>query len=393
MVTVMELLSHPQFANFNLITDSSGLSNPVTKTGILDWESIEDIRATFNAGEFVLTTLSGAKDDNHRIDELLKVLMEKRVAAIAIKNIHHYRLSSQTISIANQHHIPIFLFHETYMDDLIYIIRNAVDTNSLNGLVVNKLRRIMEADKGEDIKALALDLNPFFYENHICCFCIPKAEGNHRDAVESYSAYYRKYISENPTLPNIPYLMIEGNGSIVFIYSDTPEDRNLKEEFMGFLEKIGMSAHDFRIGISLPKSDLSELRKALLEAFFSALACVLDKESHLHFDQIGLDQVLLPTYDSPWTQNYYNSFHNILTEYDLEHNTNLHETLLMYIRNNGDIALTAELLFQHQNTIRYRLSRIRELLQIEHSAEPYLQLYLYVRLREIYLFLESVDLL
>ncbi len=59
MVTVMELLSHPQFANFNLITDSSGLSNPVTKNRDFRWESIEDIRATFNAGEFVLTTLSG----------------------------------------------------------------------------------------------------------------------------------------------------------------------------------------------------------------------------------------------------------------------------------------------------------------------------------------------
>ena len=393
MVTVMELLSHPQFANFQLITDTSGLSNQVTKTGILDWESSEDIRATFNPGEFVLTTLSGAMDDTDKIDELLQVLMEKKVSAIAIKNIHHYPLSTETIRLANLHRTPIFLFHETYVDDLIYVIRNSVDTNSLNGLLVNKVRRIMDASNSDDIKALAQDLNPFFFENHVCCFCIPKVEKDFRDPVMDFSNCYRKSISSNRIHPNTSFLMVEGNGSVIFIVSTLTVDDDPTAGLKKFLESVCMTTNDFRIGISRQKMDLSQLRTALMESFFSALTCFLNEEEVLNFGQIGADQLLMPAHNSPWTHDYYRRFYDTLTEYDNGHNTNMHETLLMYVRNNGDISLTADMLFQHQNTIHYRLSRIKEVLGIDDEEAAYIQMYFYARLHRIYALLNREDLL
>lgn len=401
MVTVMELLSHQLFANFTLVTDTSGLSNPVISTGILDWESTEDIQLTFNPGEFILTTLSSSTDDNTEVDTLLRALMKKQVSAIAIKNIHNHRLSSEIIESANLCHILIFVFQETYVDDLIYVIREAVNNSSFDGVMINKLRKIMSAENNEDIKELAQDLNPFFCENHICCFCVPKSEKSTRELIKQYSKAYRNSISVNDSLPNHPYLMVEGNGSIVFIFSaatdfDIPDETNeqsIRKDFSNFLNNIDITTQNFRIGISHSKNSLSQLRESLLESYFSALSCIIDEESLLQYDQIGIDKVLLPTVDSAWTRSYYDSFHDALMQYDEEHNSNLHDTLLMYIRNGGDIILTAEMLYQHQNTIRYRLGRIKEILHIDDTAEPYLQMHLYARLHKIYLLLDGEDLL
>jgi DNA-binding PucR family transcriptional regulator len=60
------------------------------------------------------------------------------------------------------------------------------------------------------------------------------------------------------------------------------------------------------------------------------------------------------------------------------------ETLLEYVENSGDMKLTAQKMFQHSNTIRYRINKIRKLLGLEDDAHSLAQLYVFARLRRIY---------
>jgi sugar diacid utilization regulator len=41
-------------------------------------------------------------------------------------------------------------------------------------------------------------------------------------------------------------------------------------------------------------------------------------------------------------------------------------------------------MFQHSNTIRYRIEKIRKLLDLGDDASSFAQLYIFVRLHEIY---------
>ncbi len=71
-----------------------------------------------------------------------------------------------------------------------------------------------------------------------------------------------------------------------------------------------------------------------------------------------------------------------LETYDLEHQSNLVETLDCWLAQFGDVSATAELLHVHKNTLRYRLRRIEEVGGIAlHDAEARFELMLEFRVR------------
>lgn len=59
----------------------------------------------------------------------------------------------------------------------------------------------------------------------------------------------------------------------------------------------------------------------------------------------------------------------LLTEYDKENNSELGRTLYRYLQCNHDINLTAERMYVHKNTVRYRIKRCQELLDSDFSDE------------------------
>lgn len=65
----------------------------------------------------------------------------------------------------------------------------------------------------------------------------------------------------------------------------------------------------------------------------------------------------------------------------MKYKSNLLETLLIYIKNNGEISKTATELFQHPNTIRYRLSKTHTIIE-KYNLEDnfYEQIFLIIKL-------------
>jgi sugar diacid utilization regulator len=62
---------------------------------------------------------------------------------------------------------------------------------------------------------------------------------------------------------------------------------------------------------------------------------------------------------------YRDEFLNPIIKYDAKYHLDLLKTLNAYIRNDGDLKKTAAEFFQHINTTRYRLEKIKELLNME----------------------------
>lgn len=384
MLTVLHLLSHTMFRNFSLVSDASGLYNSVTGTGIWDWESKEDIEATFFPGEFILTTLSLVKENGDAVDEYMKTLIDKHVAAIAIKNVHHRQISHQTITYANRYHIPIFMFTDTFIDDLIYTIKTSLIAGNLEELHITKLQEIMTSKSTAAVRTLINELNPFFKENCICCCCTPKEKETQEKILGSYYESYHELVKIQRNVEHATHLLIKGKRFLFLIYSSTSDPSALKHELLHLMSALELSEKEFRLGFSLPKGELTLLHQALWEALYSAVTCVIDHETYLDYHNIGINQFLMPLANSDWMKNFYTERSERLKNYDKEHHTNLHDTLVQYIQCDADITLTADRLYQHSNTIRYRLARIKDILEINNNTEANIQLYIYGRLFAIY---------
>lgn len=90
------------------------------------------------------------------------------------------------------------------------------------------------------------------------------------------------------------------------------------------------------------------------------------------FDDMGVYKLLLGALeeDPEEVRNFYEETIARIEAYDTQHNTDLVGTLEAYLNNNRSVAATAEALFTHRHTIRYRLGRINDLTGLDvHRSE------------------------
>ena len=90
------------------------------------------------------------------------------------------------------------------------------------------------------------------------------------------------------------------------------------------------------------------------------------------FDDMGVYKLLLGALeeDPEEVRNFYDETIARIEVYDKQHNTDLVGTLEAYLANNRSVAATAEALFTHRHTIRYRLGRINDLTGLDvHRSE------------------------
>ncbi len=81
------------------------------------------------------------------------------------------------------------------------------------------------------------------------------------------------------------------------------------------------------------------------------------------YDDMGVYKLLLGALeeDPEEVRNFYGETIARVEEYDRKHNTDLVGTLEAYLANDRSVASTADALFTHRHTIRYRLGRINDL--------------------------------
>jgi purine catabolism regulator len=119
------------------------------------------------------------------------------------------------------------------------------------------------------------------------------------------------------------------------------------------------------VGLGRFHSDPAETRRAYREAQ-SALQVsqrLGERDTIVTYDDMGVYKLLLGALeeDPEEVRSFYEETIARVEEYDRKHNTDLVGTLEVYLANNRSVAATAEALFTHRHTIRYRLGRICDL--------------------------------
>mgnify|MGYP001205419207 CR=1 FL=1 len=83
------------------------------------------------------------------------------------------------------------------------------------------------------------------------------------------------------------------------------------------------------------------------------------------FENIDVYTLLLAIEDGDVLRSYYHDLFSALLDYDRSNKTTLMQTLESYIDHNAHLASTAKALFIHENTLKYRLNKIRSLINAD----------------------------
>ena len=125
-----------------------------------------------------------------------------------------------------------------------------------------------------------------------------------------------------------------------------------------------LPGHSFAIGRSRPAPDPVDLHRAGAEALLAANVVEGDADRPvLAFEESGAYRLLLSAMseDPAELQRFYAETVEPLVAYDEQYETGLVQTVEAFLEADGNVAGTAQRLFTHRHTIRYRLERVKEL--------------------------------
>ena len=127
--------------------------------------------------------------------------------------------------------------------------------------------------------------------------------------------------------------------------------------------ETGLSGYTVGVALSRFAADPTDLHRAGAEALLAANVAEARAQPAITFEETGAYRLLLPAMseDPAELQRFHDETVAALVAYDDQYETELLRTLETFLEADGNVAKTAERLFTHRHTIRYRLDRVRGL--------------------------------
>lgn len=389
MPTVANLLSKSLFKDFRLISGKNGLNNKVTSAGFFEWEQDFQIIKSFSKGEFVITTLSSFKDDPDAVEKSMKLLINNNVSAIAIKDIYYKDISDSLKEYSNSHNVPIMFFTDTYIDELLYAVKNETLNSlytSFNEIVLDTL---ISNDSSDDLdkESLLRKLNPFFLSSAMICAYISNDTDTSSISQEALDFYNDVLLDNTIDIPekiedaNFVHSFIAYKRGIFLIITTNTTDRDILDAFKtSLLDALNdVSLSKMRIGVSDFSIGFADIGTMLMDAIFANTSCIIDNKSVIEIDDAPFDYIVFKDRYLLSSNQYYEKILEKLSETSSQRSPLL-ETLITFITCNGNVDMAAQKMFQHKNTIRYRLNKLRTIFGAENDMEFYSKLYFFSRI-------------
>lgn len=375
MLTIRDLLDMELFKDFSLIAGRKGLDNPVQNATTLEYETFLDNYQEFHKYDLILTTLFYAKDNESLILDSFEKLLKQGVSAIAVKVIFYDALPDEVLRFADANGLPLFLFRDTYMEDIIVAVSQTVFYKQQRSYYEEALSDILNAPSSltvQETARLLLESSKAPYQ--VYYFAFTQERSVWLPLTDSlFRRYFHSHANKYPG-----NLVLYQNGLFFFhvLAPQAPQSYSM-QEIQSELHRYHLPVH---IGVSNRSEDRNHLPGLCREAMFASRLSRMRSIPIQEFHTLGVYTFLLPLFYEEAVMNTVNRDAAALIEYDNTYRSDLFKTAQAYIKNSGKISDTAKDLFQHVNTIRYRLQKLEELLGYECFYE---ELWLTVKLYEL----------
>lgn len=380
MIYIKELLRLKNIENLRLIAGESGMERSVSSVVLYEYDSSHVLLPDFYEGDLVLTTLAYARGEPGLVSESLLALLNQKVAGILIKTAYFSELPQEVLSLADNFGTPVFLFDRTYIEDVLLQVTDLIRGNSRFRGYEKDIATLMKGELTktqvrERLKNMNLGSLGSFE-----CFCI------HPDGPMSvYEALVLSSIERNHELEK-EYLFMEADQTMVILHqirgNGSLTGKDALNALCGSLKLAEGLRQQCSIGISALKDNQFEIGNALVEAMVASKASGHRGNQPVHADELGIDAYLFPLLHNRFVVHRCMEDYARLQSYDRENHASLAETARIFIESDLDVTETAEKLYQHTNTVRYRLRKIRSLINCDSDATFHAMLYLIITLNK-----------
>ncbi len=365
-LTIQDMLitSENQY-QMKMIAGAKGWSNSISWVLMVEDTAILN---NFSGKELAVTTCLGFTSTEKLIN-LAKGLVEKHAAGMII-NIGEYVLEipKELISYCDENDFPLIeVPWEVYIGDMIkdisvrIFLEETADDQIANALI----KAIETPDNQEDYRK---ELLPYYDVDGEFQVVLFTTEGlNAMDTVERRKLSYRLQIYVENLTHNGNFFYYDSN--FVLMMNDVSQ-RDYDEIVGGMLDRTHKRMPDIKLycGAGSKVQDISQLYISYRRAKAAVKRAVCQKDMYVKFDDMGLYRLLYMVEDKKLLWEMSEELLKPLIEYDKKHKSSYVETLELYLRHNGSIQAVAEQTFTHRNTVIYRISNIKKLLNTEFDS-------------------------
>ena len=361
MIHIKELFRLQNIHRLRLIAGQDGLERTVTEAVLFEYDPSRVQLPDFYRGDLVVTTLAYARGDAKLVAHSLQALMNQGIAGLMVKTAYFSELPQAVITLANRLGTPVFLFDDTYIEEVILQVTDLIRGKRHFAGFEQDVDALMRGDLTEEqTRERARRIDPL--------------------GQSSYRIYAVSPKERMITLDDKLYALMETDADAAhrctfiewrrMMLALCREEEGLSAQealtrFGDLLTRAGVDRRSVVIGQSDLREARAQMGASLCEAVYAARAAKLCGKAELAAHELGLYAYLFPMSENPFVCDRCRRVLSAIREYDAQNHTNLEQTALVYVKENMEIAAAAKVLFQHPNTVRYRLSKIQRIMGME----------------------------
>lgn len=360
-LAVHEALKLKALERFKLVAGLGGLDRKIKRVGIIDHEEVDQLCESIYMGEFLISNLLIIRDQPEMITAYIREMIAAQAACLAIKTIYFDSIPPEAIELADEHQFPVFIFDETYIDTLVVEIDKALNMHGHEKRIRLLIDQVINSHLNEfRMREMAYDINRNFKQNYIVYYATERTDQEDQQEGMFTPNSLSQMLGENGLVLQYRegYLIIAS-----YDFHEAEEIQNVSE---AALKATGLLNGRYQIGCSQVRKDLGEIGSAINESLFANDYAVLKRKKQARFSELSVYQLLIPLRNDSWVHRFYKNIIQLLIDHDAKQGTELLNTAIAFIKCEGDMQATAQSLYQHTNTIRYRVRKIAKLLGEEH---------------------------
>lgn len=370
LITVADIMNLDIMKGCRLAAGEKGLSKEVCYINVYDnpiSKADEDIRAY--PGEISLTFFYHGKDNPDYLYYSLELLIARQAAALIVFDEYFKEMPQDFTDRCNEASLPlIFVDRKIPYSMLISsIIEYRIHAEQRKN-IEDKLSAIVSSRTSiEEKLQLTADLNPGFQPNIVVLFAKEAGSGRKNDL--------------NPEIFNLcntishdsRFFAAEYNGGVLVILSYS---NNRLSEISASVKNTIAVIHKYLPAAAIGISDqchLAELGTAITQSDTALRADRIFSGNISAYRDLGVTRVLLELSNTSALEKFYQDILSPIQKHDQENNGMLLETMLCFSSHNMDYKKTAEAMFVHENTIRYRIGKLKDLIPYGKSDMDFLE--------------------
>ena len=361
MIHIKELFRLQNIHRLRLIAGQDGLERTVTEAVLFEYDPSRVQLPDFYRGDLVVTTLAYARGDAKLVAHSLQALMNQGIAGLMVKTAYFSELPQAVITLANRLGTPVFLFDDTYIEEVILQVTDLIRGKRHFAGFEQDVDALMRGDLTEEqTRERARRIDPLGQSSYRIYAVSPKERMIMLD-----DKLYALMETNADAAHRCTFIEWRRMMLALCREEDGLSAQEALTRFGDLLTRAGVDRQSVVIGQSDLREARAQMGASLCEAVYAARAAKLCGKAELAAHELGLYAYLFPMSENPFVCDRCRRVLSAIREYDAQNHTNLEQTALVYVKENMEIAAAAKVLFQHPNTVRYRLSKIQRIIGME----------------------------